>query len=197
MNNLLSFIFLFLTTNVLAQSVNWELAKDKDGIMVYTRESEGSPVKEFKAITTLNGTVEQVVSAIKHFDDYAQWYDHCKTSYLISKSEEERIYRIEMAMPFPFSNRDMICSMRVIKNDDWLEVNIIKVEDVLDEFDGIVRMPIGEGGWRLKQIAPNKVEVHHQFKGDPAGSIPSGIVNMFLVAGPINTLTQLQEYLDQ
>ncbi len=91
----------------------------------------------------------------------------------------------------------MVGKMTITKDGDWVEVIITGMRDIIEEKEGIVRMPVTDGSWRLRQLASDKVEVHHQFKGDPAGNIPSGIINMFLVVGPINTLKQLQDYLDR
>ncbi|MFY0626128.1 MAG: hypothetical protein JXR07_07535 [Reichenbachiella sp.] len=179
-----------------ANAGDWNLAKDKNGIMVYTREAEGSDIKEFKAITTLDANLEDIIVVLQDYENYPKWYDHVKTSYLIEKKENEaNIYHLEMGMPFPFSNRDVVCKMVIDDSKDWVEVWITNEIGIKPPDDGIVRMPVASGSWKLKQISSNKVEVHHQFKGDPAGNIPAGIVNMFLVAGPLNTMTQLQEYI--
>jgi hypothetical protein len=55
-------------------------------------------------------------------------------------------------------------------------------------------MPISEGSWHLTKVDANRTKVTHEFKGDPAGNIPASMVNLFLVAGPIHTLTSLNAY---
>ena len=47
-------ILIFGCANSLFASESWELEKDEDGIKVYTRMTDKSDVKEFKAVTTIN-----------------------------------------------------------------------------------------------------------------------------------------------
>ena len=54
-------------------------------------------------------------------------------------------------------------------------------------------MPSGKGKWVFTPLENGKTQVYHQFGGDPGGSIPAWIVNMFLVDGPYKTMLGLQE----
>ncbi len=101
MKNTVLIFGIMMSTVFATYAGDWNLAKDKDGIMVYTRESTGSPIKEFKAITTLNANLNEVLGAIKDYEHYNQWYDHCKSANLIKElGDQSRIYYVELSMPF-------------------------------------------------------------------------------------------------
>lgn len=185
-------LLIHLSFTVSAEN-DWILAKEKDGVTVYTKESASSPVKSFKAITTIDVSVGQLLEAILDVDQYAQWYDHCKKSEDIGqKPEGDKSYYMELSMPFPFSNRDMAGDLRVKAIEGGYHIKISKRS--FPTKDGIVRMPVSQGSWTLKCLNGQSTLVEHQFEGDPAGNIPAGIVNMFLVGGPINTLSSLRDY---
>lgn len=188
-------IILFFLNVPLLLAQEWELAKEKDGIIVFTRESPESPVKEFKAATIIEVEIEEIELILKDFRSYVHWYDHCKKAELISKEPDGSLtYYMEYNMPFPFSNRDAVLSLNSEEETEQVEIKIMRKAGILDEKEGVVRMPVSEGSWRLIKIDQSKTRIEHRFKGDPAGNIPAGIANLFLVAGPVNTLGSLKKF---
>ena len=187
---------LLLIANVLSAQ-EWVLNKEKNGITVYTRESPSSPIKEFRAVTTMNVGVEKLAEVLQDFENYALWYDRCEKTRLISgDAGGAYVYYTEVSLPFPFSHRDVVSSMTLTKKPYGILLKIEEMEGVVPEKEGIVRMSVAKGHWKLTRLSENKTKLEHQFRGDPAGNIPGGIANMFLVAGPINTLTKLKGYLE-
>lgn len=198
MKMLVSTAMVFLGTMLSALDFkdDWILAKEKDAIKVYTRTNENSPIKEFKAIATLDYAIAEIKEAILNFKSYSQWYDHCKSAQKIGNEDDQPIfYHMEVEMPFPFSNRDMVAAMIVEEHETEILIRISRQANLLEEKEDVVRMPVSSGGWRLTRLSHGHTKVEHWFMGDPAGNIPGGIVNMFLVAGPINTFNQLNEFL--
>ncbi len=180
----------------MAWANDWVLAKEKDRISVYTKESMEFSIKEFKAVTILDAKLEEVLSVLSNFDSYAAWYDHCKEAHEVDKGLADRtVFQMEMSMPFPFSNSDMVAEFLVCESKKKTDVQIVRKSNVVKEKEDVVRMPVSDGSWSLIAIDSDHTKVIHQFRGDPAGNIPTSIVNMFIVAGPINTLTRLKEYL--
>ena len=181
-----------------AQAQEWKLATNKKGVTVYTRQSDDSPVKEFKAVTKINATVNRLVMVITDFETYGSWYDRCEYGKLIRKnSEGALIYHTMVTMPFPFKDRDLVMIMRQMQANDGVLIKFTRIDHELAEIEGVVRMPISEGSWILTPDENGSTNVIHQFKGDPGGNVPSAIINMFLVGGPINTLTNLKAYLNE
>lgn len=173
---------------------DWQLASNKHGITVYTREFAGSEVKQFRANTEITGSLNEVLNILLDVEKYSTWYDHCKTSQLVSKTDSMLQFRIEYSMPFPFSNRDVIHEMTVVQLKEEVILTFHQVDKVLPVRDGVIRMPVSDGSWILKENG-QKTFIELTYLGDPAGNVPTSVVNMFLVAGPINTLSGLRDLL--
>ena len=61
------------------------------------------------------------------------------------------------------------------------------------EQKGMIRMIKAEGSWKVEEVAENKIEMEYIFVGDPAGSIPTWVINMFIVDGPLTSISNLLE----
>lgn len=193
-------IFLFSTILTLSfcslYAQEWQLAAQKEGVTVYTKQSESSAIKSFKAEKELAISIEKVLEAIIDVNGQANWYDHCIAAALLFKESDSLVYHMEFAMPFPFSNRDVVNSMVVKKTINGHTIQFEQISDVKQEVDGLVRMPISTGNWTLTLSPNGGTYVSHQYQGDPGGNIPASMVNMLIVSGPINTLTRLEKYLE-
>ncbi|MGL1887434.1 MAG: START domain-containing protein [Reichenbachiella sp.] len=184
-----------LSLSLFAQ--DWELEADKENIKVYTRKLEVYPVKEFKAEVVFPISYEKLKLAVEDFENYKHWYDHCEDARLLKRNEDgSSVSVIEVEMPFPFKNRDMVSRLTKEESADEIVISFKQVTGILEPREKYVRMPVAIGKWKLTRLENNKTAVIHQFVGDPAGNIPTSIVNMFIVDGPMNTLSQLRDYIE-
>ena len=174
---------------------DWELSKAKNGIKVYTRKSENSPIKAFRVVTTMQGNMGTLLAALRNPISYPLWYDHCKKTEVISNDGDRLIYYVEMSMPFPFDNRDIVYEMIVKQTEASAEIIYRALTGVKDETDGLVRMDYAKGSWIISSSDGVTSTIIHEFEGDPKGNVPAGIVNLFIVQGPINTIERLKEYI--
>ena len=55
-------------------------------------------------------------------------------------------------------------------------------------------MMLVQGKWEVETVDDKNVLVSYQFLADPEGSLPSWIINMFLVDDPFKTMQNLREY---
>jgi len=198
----LSILFILYSSGLFAQTSEtdgWKLAKDKQGIKVYTRCLEGSKLKELKVYTELNTSPEVLVQILMDVSHYNNWTENIKYSKLLKKiSEEEIIIYSELKTLWPFDNRDAVDRARIqwSVNKDTVTFEIKSIRDYIPEKEGVVRMPLADGEWRIYRMSPDKVKVVYHFAVDPGGRIPSWLVNMFIVDGPIKTLNNLKSYLE-
>lgn len=67
-------IFLLITFTLIVSSIfaegSWELEKNSNGIKVYTRVTSTSPIKEFKAITTINSDKLRISNIVMKVSNY-------------------------------------------------------------------------------------------------------------------------------
>jgi hypothetical protein len=189
------FVVGILLTTVSCYAQDWVLSKNKNGIQVYTKKSENSPIKAFRVVTTVQDGIDEILKVLCDASSYASWYDHCKKSEVISKEGERTIYYVEMSMPFPFDNRDVVYEMTVRQNETSVEIRYQALKGIKEEENGLVRMGYAKGSWIVSSTDGAKTTIEHEFEGDPEGNVPSGIVNLFIEQGPLNTIERLKEYI--
>lgn len=197
---LLSASFIFLVNfHAFSQSdsiSDWKLAKEKNGIQVYTRFMEGAKFKEYKTIAEMDASAEELIDILLDVESYSKWMAHVKLAEILETDGDDRFYVYsEVAVPWPFDNRDEV-TLSVVSRDEVskeIQIEISIIPDYIPEKKGIIRMPSGKGLWVFTPLENGKTQVYHQFGGDPGGNIPAWIVNMFLVDGPYKTMLSLQE----
>lgn len=179
---------------------DWELAKEKKGITVYTRLMQDSKFKEYKAVSEIDATPSELIDILFNVKEYPEWMYAVSSSEIIEMDGENIFYVYsEVKVPFPFDNRDQVTKSVIIRDPEsgiqTIEVSI--VPDFLPTNKGIVRMNSGRGLWQFVPLENGQTKATHIFGGDPGGSIPSWVVNMFLVDGPIKTFTGLKELISE
>ena len=194
MRLLLFIVSIGLTIPVSASS--WELEKNEGGIKVFTREIADSDVKEFKVNATMNASRLAIAKIVSHASDFMNWIPKVENSRVLEVvSPTKRIIYYEVGMPWPLDNRDCVMDFWV-ETDNDLGITYVKFKENLTakpEVDGIVRMKKSSGFWKLTTITENTTMVDYQFAGDPGGSLPAWLVNMFLVDTPYDMFVTLRE----
>jgi hypothetical protein len=192
-------VCLFLANDAVSQSdtaSGWKLAKDKNGIRIYTRLAEDSKFKEYKSLADIDATPEELLAELLDVGSYTEWMAQVKLAEILETDGEDKFYVYsEVKIPWPFDNRDEITLSEVERpagsEEIRIKINIIK--DFIPEKKGIVRIPSGNGLWIFTPMENGKTRVYHRFAGDPGGTIPAWVVNMFLVDQPYKTMLALQE----
>ncbi len=195
------FKLLFISSMLLvATSLNsssWELKKDNDGIKVYVRTVEGSSFKEYKGVTTINNTtLTDVLNIIFDVDKYDKLFPDLSNQKLIKQiGKYHHIHYTVVHTPWPVADRDNVTELEAKLADDGksAHVSINAQPDLVEEKDGLTRIPEGKGFWELTKNSDNSVKVVYQYHGNPGGSIPSWLANSFVVSHPFETLENLHK----
>jgi hypothetical protein len=171
---------------------SWELEKNDDGIKVYTRTVEGQPIKEFKAITSIKANHLAIKKVILNVGGYVNWYpDVVEAKVVKRKSATEVIAYTRLDVPWPASDRDVVSSISSSSTTNSSKVILKSASGYVSKKDGIVRIPYTSGFWKLT-TTKGVTEVHFQYIGNPGGSLPDWIINMFIVDSPYQTLINLK-----
>jgi len=181
--------------DTLEDSISWKLRKDKHGIKVYTRVHEKTGVLEYKAITTIETDLGQLVRIINDVEKYPAWTANCESAEVNKVvNDSTRIEYMTTPVPWPLSDRDVVLEFVVTKHtEDYFEANLTSVPNAVPEKDKYVRIITSKGYWIFRKVGEESIEIVHQFKSDPGGNIPMWIVNMFIVSGPYKTLLNLKD----
>ncbi|MCB0477431.1 MAG: START domain-containing protein [Crocinitomicaceae bacterium] len=172
----------------------WKLAKNKDGVLVYTRQPEGKKIKEFKAIVKIKTNMQKIIDLIEDVEKYPEWQSDITSSKTLKKiSTTERYIYYALDVPWPITDRDVVTH---VKKTSYTSGQVIfkltSKPDYIKEKEGFIRIKDAQGSWKLTPKENGYIEVIYQSYGDPAGSIPSGIINSFIVDGPFKTMSNMR-----
>ena len=180
-----------------SQTSDWELAKNKDGIVVHTRSLNGSKFKQFKATATLDASLTTVVALILDTKNVDKWYHQAANPKIISDNKTEGYYRMDFDLPWPVDTRDEVVHWVVTQDaaTKVVRVDLTGVPKYAPEQDGIVRMPKLESFWKLTPLENGKTEVFHQAHVEPGGSVPAWLANATVTDGPYNSISGMKSRL--
>lgn len=193
------FMFLIFFTNTVSAdgiTTTWELAKDENGIKVFTREIAGSQLKEFKGVVQIKTSLESLIALYYDRDSCQQWIFTCEYSRVLKEiSLTEKYIYAESGAPWPVSHRDIIIHSVLTQNPDTKEVLIteIGIPDYIPENSDFVRVPAMNGYFKFTPLNDGVVEVTYQSHSNPGGSIPKFLVNIAVVDNPFDTLSKMKE----
>ncbi|MBC3916735.1 START domain-containing protein [Undibacterium sp. CY18W] len=188
----------FLVCHVSMAAPEWTLAKDAEGIRVYTQAVAGSPLREFRGEVDIAATPEQVVRVLKDANSFRKWMPNVVVSELLKSSETDQHHYLENAVPWPLVNRDGVYHFMYSHSDEGgIAVTTVRVEalpDYLPKKDGKVRIPKSDGYWKIIPVASG-VKVIWQIHAYPGGEIPAWLVNSTVIDTPFKTLKGLRNFL--
>lgn len=175
---------------------DWELKKNEDGIKVYTRKTNKSSVKEFKAVMLLKTTMTSLVDKITDAKGLKNWnYRTTKSRLLERISDNESIVYMYNDFPWPVKNRDHISKLTLLNIDPSIvKIEITSVPNIVPEYDNAIRIEEFSGFWLLEKT--NKgILVTQQMHGEPKGNVPSVIINATLAKAPLYSFKRLKKHL--
>jgi len=193
----LLFLVFALPFQVTAQE--WELAKEKEGVQVFTKKVEGSPFKAYRAVMTMNTTVAALDTLMRDQQAMTTWFDRClKCEQLKQVSDNEFYIYFVNDGPWPVQDRDNISHATFdYKPDGALWIRLIGVADYLPKKKNLVRLPEITAHWEFQPLSDGKVKIVQQAHIDLGGSVPGWVANLAVVDSPYNTMINLRNTLKE
>jgi hypothetical protein len=193
---MLALLCLALTSfSQLTADGEWKLAKEENGISVYTRESTTSSFSELKVTSTFETTMSAIIALFKDIPNYTAWVYSCTVSRSVKTSTEGEDYYYSVTdAPWPVSNRDVVVHSKVTQDTGtWIVTSAsTHANGLVDENEDMVRVPMLQSAWTLIPLKDGKVDITYHLSVDPGGLIPSWLANMTLAIGPYNTMLGLK-----
>ena len=180
-------------SSIFAQA--WQKKVDKNDVVVYLRDVEGSNFKEFKGETVVKSSLNALVALINDHEAMPDWMYNCSESELLKKLDNNEGYYYSYAKaPWPVSDRDAVTKFSINQNPKTktVVVTLSGEKDFIPEKSGKVRVESITGKWKFQPIDSETVKVIYQLHTDPSGSIPSSLANSFVVDLPYETLKNLR-----
>ncbi len=192
------FLFSFL------QADGWALAKEKNGIAVYTRSVEGSAFLAFKGETVVEGSVDALVAILYDTPNAPAWLYQCRLAMTLEEVRFEENYVFHVYdLPFPVSNRQLILHSTLFLTERGVRLDMHEANTLCDErqtgrcqkvnaFDQI-RIKRSRGHYLFVPLDEKRTKVIWQQHIEPGGSIPGWLANVLVVDIPYNSLSDLRE----
>jgi hypothetical protein len=202
MQNKIRLIFLsfyiFLANFCFAQQEDWKLAKDNDGIQIYTRRLEGSGYKEIKGEIEVNATLVNCVALLKNEKAATKWVDRMVVYQNLDVLSDTVWYTYgEIAIPWPFTNKDFVAKNTLIltPEEGKILIKISSSPDYIPEKDGKKRIRLSEGTWVFEQTETGIVKASHSIYAEANDFLPPWLVNWVVVGSVFNTFEGFREQL--
>ena len=120
---ILMFLVLAFTSPLYAAEYPWQLKKKAEGISVYTRKVEGSPILEFKATVTVDAPLAKIIPLFEDVKGLTSWYYQCTHSELVkNEGPQDKILYLVLHFPWPVTERDSVF-MRSKSTDEKKRIN--------------------------------------------------------------------------
>lgn len=189
---------IFFAFTLAPDFVEWTLKKDKDGVQIYTRPVEGSPLKEFKGVVNIRSTAEAVKALILDLDTYTEWQHNCSSSRILHKNNENDLYGYSLTdAPWPVQDREAIVRTQVSEKEGIITLKMTATPDYIKSTEGVVRVPKMTGFWQITAKKDGMVEVIQQVHASPGGRIPDWLANSAVVDTPFQTLLNMKRRLER
>ncbi len=188
---LIPLLFLFY---LVSGQTDWKLNVDKNLIKVYTRDSEITNYKAFRAITTINSDILSVKKVMLNFSDYYKWnYECIKSEVLKNEADSVKVIYTVTQSPWPVKNRDAVVKYRINQTENMLFISFWLVSGYISENTECVRMKALTGYWKIVKIAPDRTQIEFEASFDPGGNIPDELINRGISYTPYQTMINLRK----
>lgn len=199
--NTLIIITLLLTWAPLsAQTGEWKLKKQADGLKVYLRDAENSNIKEVKIETTFDASLSSVIAVLKDVPAYSKWIYKCSAAERLEPgANTSSVYYCGIDFPWPLSDRDFIAKskLRQDPNSKHVFIDVQCAPAYLPEKDGFVRIKKMNINYEFIPLPGNKVKMNYRLHSDPGGALPAWLINLAVDNGPVNTIKGMREMLKE
>jgi len=166
---------------------DWKLAKQTNGVAIYSRPHPGSHLKEFKAIGEIDAASDTVHKVIDDVEAYSSFMPYTTEARVIERKQNS-IVTYQRLSPKIVSDRDY--TLRIEKKSwpvdnglaylsEWKPAN----ERGPAAKPGVFRVKLVNGSWLLEPLGPNKTRATYSVFSDSGISAPVFLANTISETG--------------
>lgn len=193
-----------LIVAVPALAGDWQLAREGEGIRVFTREVAGSDYRAFRGEAVVDAELNSLMALLDDTAACPQWMYNCKHPKLLAKpSLLERYQYMVNDFPWPASDRDMIVKT-TIAQDAATRITTVSLQGVAPQaLPDAARAQLPDskhvhvrqlqGFFELTPLDGERTRVVYQLHLEPVGSLPAAVINAMIVDTPFETLRGMRE----
>jgi ribosome-associated toxin RatA of RatAB toxin-antitoxin module len=196
------FIILFSLCRISsADSTDWVLQKNENGIAVYTRYAQGTHIKEVRVVNVVESSLSGLVALLLDVKNYPNWIYACSEASVLKEINSLEQYQYQVTdVPWPVSDRDVVSHFK-LQQDSITKIvtamNTAKPE-YIPKKDDRVRVQHFQSNYKFTPLPDGKVKVEFELYVDPGGNVPDWLINSNIVTAPYKTtlalIKQLPDY---
>ncbi len=180
-----------------ARAVEWSLESDRNGIKIFSKKEENSPVLSFKGEGILDFNYDETYKVLANPAGYDKWMPMVKTSRVMKvTSPTEKVVYIHIGMPWPVKDRFFI-NLGVVKQLDS-DSHLLEIKSIPSEHSD----PDKVEGWtnfsymRIKKLDGGKrTFLEIELNQDPRGGVPVFMVNWVQSSWPRDFFENIKAYM--
>lgn len=179
-----------------AQTFDWEVERERNGITIATSKVAGSKFKAVKATMQLETTLTQLVALVQDAEACPEWAALCKKAQVIeSMSPTEMYVHTLNDLPWPVSDRDAVAHVIWTQHPETLAVTMTATVDgdKIPKRKKAIRITYGKTSWTFTPMEDGEVRVESLAHIDPAGATPAWLTNQLLVDSPYDTMRDMRK----
>jgi hypothetical protein len=179
---------------------DWGKVIDKNGIVVYTRETGNSLIKEQKTLSTFQTSMDKLVSLIRDIKNRENWFKRLSSVEILKEySPDHFIFRMILDMPYPLTDKEVIQELQIIP-DSLHKKTRIKFNsrpEFLPPDDNYIRVLQSYGHYELKETAQGTVFLQLISFNDPGKGFPPALYNLFVAQAPYRLIRHFHEEINK
>ncbi len=181
------------------QHTAWELNKEKDGVVIRTRERAEEHTKEFQAEMTVPTSVNKLVTLIQTDSLGIRWINRAEQFKTLKIVNDSAWYSYtEISIPWPFLNKDLITYNQLFRKPDGsIAISMVSHPTYIPEKKGLSRLQHSEGWWYFTPSANGDTRVTYEVFAKSSGGLPEWIVTPIIIHGLYVTLRDLRSVVQQ
>jgi len=173
----------------------WEKIREEDGITVYRKEVEGSPLVAFRGEGEIAAPIARVAAVQMDLDHTHEWVERLKEAKMLeARSESEFLTYSHIGAPPLVSDRDFVNQVKIdFAPPSRIKFNLQSVDDPKAPVTDYVHGKLIKSSFELTALAPDRTRLVCEIHADPKGSLPKWVVNQFQKGWAFKTITQMRK----
>ena len=119
------------------------------------------------------------------------WILHLESKNILKKEWEVKVQKNETSLQITYSHKSIVSDVKIDKKDDFVSISLNSVPNYIPVDGNYIRIFDSKSIWNLSKISDEETKVTLQSYAVIDG-LPSFVVELFIVDGPIFSLSNLK-----
>ena len=177
-------------------NVHWKKVKDKEGIVIYERDSALCNIKIYNGHMILEADMHDIEKFVKNIKNYPQWMTSIDSAeYIEVFSDSVFIYRIVLQIPV-LKNMEAIARFEFSRDerDTFVKTQSTSVPDYLVPNPLYKRLEVFSTSWQIKKLSNGYVKVTYNGMVDTYNNFISLLIGRTIISNIFESFNGLRKY---